>query len=60
MSAVHALVRARATLSTIALGQGADTAYLRKMAQTGKGRAYATTGAGLAAVCRKELRHLGR
>lgn len=60
MSAIHALVRARATLSTIALGQGADRAYLGKMARTGKGRAHATTSTGLAAVCRKELRHLGR
>jgi len=60
MSAVHALVRGRATLSTIALGQGADTVFLAKMARAGKGRSYATTGAGLAAVCRKELRRLGR
>jgi len=60
MSAIHALVRARATLSTIALGQGADTVFLGKMARIGKGRAHATTSTGLAAVCRKELRHVGR
>ena len=60
MSAIHVLVRAGATLSTIALGTGADTAYLAKMARAGKGRAYATTTTALTAVCRKELRHLGR
>jgi Ca-activated chloride channel homolog len=60
LSALSALVHAGATLSTIALGTGADRAYLRKMARAGKGRAYATTSIGLAAVCRKELGHLGR
>jgi Ca-activated chloride channel family protein len=60
LSTIRALVRSGATLSTIALGQGADTAFLRQMAQTGKGRAYATTSQGLSTICRKELRHLGR
>lgn len=60
LSAVGALVRAKTALSTIALGRGADLKVLRRMARVGKGRAYATSAAGLATVCHKELKRLGR
>ncbi len=41
-SLVEKMLRARVTVSTVALGQDADVALMREIAKVGKGRAYVT------------------
>ncbi|MCA9664110.1 MAG: VWA domain-containing protein [Myxococcales bacterium] len=60
LSATKALAT-RAVISTIGLGQQADSALLRKVATAGRGRAYTTVAPNkLSTIVRKELARLGR
>jgi hypothetical protein len=64
MAAVGRLVKLNVVISTVALGMGADKAYLNKLAQSGAGRAYYVnlgrngSADGIKGVFLKELRQL--